>query len=690
MREPRVSKYANRNPAGVGLYQRIKLNSVVERFPLSWRTRLFDSIGRLDNQTYDLWHERVSMLVDAERGGLRPDAGDADICQVAQTTSDDFARRLKLAGVVAAGDGWGDEWVEAFQALTARQLLDARGMSSFYPCGPGVTRGGVLKRLECPKWWRRTLRKLHARTVEACAVGIGLVSQAAGLYASDEAVKRRAGQNARNAAALESVTAVNDLMQSRTLAQLAATGTANKSIRRVELLTRIAGFELLSKKSGHVGYMVTVTCPSRFHRKTTKDGRVFDNRKYDGSTADDGQSYLSAAWARCRSAAVRAGLIWYGFRIAEPQHDGTPHWHSLLFFAPLTVDVVTERVNKKGELVRKVKPGGADAVAVMQSLVRRYFLDADSPNEPGAQKHRVDFEWINPAKGSAVGYVIKYVSKNIDGHGVGLDLFGGDAITSSARVEAWASTWRIRQFQQIGGAPVGVWRELRRVNPDDLSDTAPDALRVALSAVNAAKTEPGIQSIAWMRYTNAQGGIGTKRKCLRLRLMREDVDGLGRYGEDRPRKLIGVDAEGVQLFKNHVHAMRPGTPAFSRPSFASIESERCTWVVTHGGEAAALDAARVVFSRIGEAERTRIHVNNCTARDLSRVSEFAPVREYRSRTRKFVNRGGAEGPKVKQQNDNRRTDPGPGPGFNPGPGPGLDASTRADRYRARCDESNPF
>lgn len=595
-------------------YDRYRLNSVIDRFPLSWQGRMRRSIGKLTHQTYGLWRERVMQLVDAERGGMRPDAGDADICAAAEVTANDFARRLRFARSIGEGRGWGPDWAEAYTALCARDLMDSRGMLDMWPAGAAIKRAGVLKRLGCARWWRRALRKLHARTVEACAIGIGLVGKHAGLYASNEAVKRRAGQNARNAAALESVTAVNDLMQSATLAELAAKGTANKSIRRVELLTRIAGFEMISKDLGHTGYMVTMTCPSRFHRMTTRAGRVIDNPRYNGSTPHEAQQYLSAAWARCRAAAARAGVEWYGFRIAEPQHDGTPHWHCLLFV--------------------RVEQGGA-----LRELVQRYFLDADSPHEPGAQQHRIDFEWINPAKGSAVGYVIKYVSKNIDGHGVGLDLFGNDAITSSQRVEAWASTWRIRQFQQIGGAPVGVWRELRRINPENVSDTAPEALRVAVSAVNSAKVEPGVQAIAWKRYTAAQGGIGCKRKDMRLRLLREDrgdMADLGRYGEALAPKLIGIDAAGVQLFRNHIHQMNPAAPAFSRPSFASVESERCAWVVTHGTRENALRSAEVAFQRSGAAASTRIHVNNCTHRDLSRVSEFAPVREYRPRLRRFA------------------------------------------------------
>lgn len=639
MRAGKVSRYAGKRPVGAfDLWDQIKLATLVERFPVSWRKHLSDALGRLSRETYDKWVEAVDKLTAAERGGISPDATDADICLAAELASRDMIARLKDNEAVFIGreavEVYGPDFLEAMNALMCRALLDARGMLDLWPQGRRTSRSGAVQRLCDPKWWRRTLRKLHARTVEACAIAIGLVGRHAGPYASNESVKRCTAARMRTAAVLESVTAVNDLMQDSTLSKLAAKSVSNKAIRRVELLTRIAGFEQIAKGQGHIVCMITLTCPSRFHRMVARGkSDAVPNPRYDGSTPHDGQRYLSRAWAACRAAAARCGLPWYGFRIAEPQHDGTPHWHCLMFM-PQGVD-------------------GLDAGVVLDALVRQYFLDADSRDEPGAKEHRVRFDWIDWKRGSAVGYVIKYVSKNIDGHGVGLDLLGNDAILSSQRVEAWASTWRIRQFQQIGGPPVGVWRELRRVHPDNIGQGMPDALRIAVEAVNRSKPQeqleldltgerpPTVAALAWMQYAGAQGGVTCKRKNMRLRLLREDRgqwSKLGRYGEPLAPRLIGVDAAGVQLFRNHIHQMNPAAPAFSRPSFASVESERCAWVVVHGAKADALRIAASAFQRSGEAASTRIHVNNCTHRDLSRVSEFAPVRSYAPRLRRFAAR----------------------------------------------------
>lgn len=162
---------------------------------------------------------------------------------------------------------------------------------------------------------------------------------------------------------------------------------------------------------------------------------------------------------------------------------------------------------------------GMDAYEYLCGVIRHYALK-DSPDEPGALQHRCDFKLIDRDKGTAAGYVLRYVVRATDGEGLDRDPFDQPGHIAAKRINAWASTWSIRLFQQVGGPPVGVWREMRRIK--ELPHQAPEALRHAHNAVNRlTKTEGEVQPASFCRYIEAMGGIFATRKDFRIRLHKE-------------------------------------------------------------------------------------------------------------------------------------------------------------------------
>ena len=544
--------------------------------PTVWRNRVLSRWDRMRSEGRDFFQEvQQARLANIQ---LRETVGTLNTLRIPLSASDqDIIDRSEFLAVscIALAELYHDR--EVLRAAMARKCI---ANSIVPPEGKTITDMGAIARMTDPKWWRRQLRKLHARAVEATAIKLGYVNKAMDVYASGESVHRRIQQNKRNTSILEATYAINEQGQEFTLAELAATSTANKAIRRAELMTRISGFELIAKDLGHVGSFMTVTCPSRMHRwRTFNNGKVIENPKYDGTNPLQAQQYLSATWARIRASLARKKINLYGFRVAEPQHDGTPHWHFLIFHDQKHTQQIEQTVWK-------------------------YALK-DSPNEKGAHNHRVDFKAIDPTKGTASGYIAKYIAKNIDGLHVGADLYGNPAMETSLRVETWATTWGIRQFQQVGGAPVTVWRELRRIK--NMPSNAPEYLIDAWKATNKSKIKEhtGLESTSWDDYIRAQGGPFCGRNH-KIKISMQDKEGVGRYGEPLGQRPVGVETTAMETYiPDHMKWMNPPGQA-TRFIEWFVESSRHVWEIRNKKRCSASPWTGVNNCTVAQAEKDYI------------------------------------------------------------------------------------
>ena len=302
----------------------------------------------------------------------------------------------------------------------------------------------ALNRMCCPTWWHRKIQVLRLRTIETMSRNIELVTRCRSVYASDYAVNIKRKQKEKQREYLESTFIGNEVGDQFSLQELSDRSVSNPAIRRAELMVRIKGFEMVADHVGHVGEFYTLTTPSRMHA-CLHTGAT--NPRYDGTTPLQAHEYLTHLWSLIRAELHRRDIRPYGFRVVEPHHDGTPHWH-FLFFMP----------EEHCKTVREVM---------------QFYALLDNGNEPGALKHRFKAEAIDRAKGSAVGYIAKYIAKNIDGHALEQDLYGNDAQKAAERITAWANIWGIRQFQQIGGPSVTVWRQLRKLGHTDDNELEP-------------------------------------------------------------------------------------------------------------------------------------------------------------------------------------------------------------------------
>ncbi|EOW6719665.1 replication endonuclease [Cronobacter dublinensis] len=411
--------------------------------------------------------------------------------EMCQRTADAYIRLSDLAMLI----GFTAPYWATFQAdkLTTRQA----------ECG--------LLRMMAPAWWYVKIKRARDVQREHMAIAVGQVQKAASAYVSRGALHEWTEQKRRDAEFFRKFDLMNKDGDRVSMADMVYGSVSNPAVRRCELMVRMRGFEDIANETGMAGEFYTITAPSRYHSVHSKGGFV---SQWNGCNPQDTQRYLCGVWAKARAALSRAGIHVFGFRVVEPHHDGTPHWHMLLFMRPQDVDAVRDIL-----------------------CYHARITDSEELNTPHALKARFHVEPIDPEKGSATGYIAKYISKNIDGFaldGEKDDETGESLRDMSKAVSAWASRWRIRQFQQIGGAPVTVWRELRRLRGQQLADPRMDAV---LAAADIASD--------WASYTELQGGPLVARRDLIVRLAYEITEQGNEYGEDVQR-VQGIYSPHVQ------------------------------------------------------------------------------------------------------------------------------------------------
>lgn len=373
-----------------------------------------------------------------------------------------------------------------------------------------------LSRLVNAEWWERQLKAQRTRWREALLIAVGNVNRGASSYASKQAIRevkarRQSNFDYLNSRELENV----ETGERFSLIDKVMASISNPEIRRMELMTIVAGVQQAAEIKGDKGMFITITTPSKYHPTRTigkNSPKVQFNHNWDKEayTPKDGQRYLVNLWSNIRTAFKDNDLQVYGVRVVEPHHDATPHWHMMLF---------TSKEQRQPVI----------------DIMRRYAM-AEDGDERGAAKNRFDCKHLN--KGGAAGYIAKYIAKNIDGYALDgeRDHETGELLTeTAAAVTAWASTWRIPQFQFIGLPSRGAWRECRKIRSISLADEFDDSVEAVRAAADAGD---------FSAYILAQGGTNVSRDDQTVRVARRVADEPNAYDEE-VQKIAGIYAPHI-------------------------------------------------------------------------------------------------------------------------------------------------
>ncbi len=190
-----------------------------------------------------------------------------------------------------------------------------------------------------------------------------------------------------------------------------------------EIQNRVNTLECIASQRDLKPIFMTLTLPSEFHRyKTTKNGNLIDNPKFNGTTPKESVKILTKMFAKLRQDRSLKELSKENriyFRVNEPHKDGTPHTHILMF-------IPSDRIER-----------------VKRAYKRLYDSRAN------------DIQVITDNINNSVAYVMKYINKV-------LPLSKKKNLSEKEQyLNAWYSKNRVVRFNSSKTlAPLGLYRLL--------------------------------------------------------------------------------------------------------------------------------------------------------------------------------------------------------------------------------------
>ncbi|ELV8692619.1 replication endonuclease [Vibrio vulnificus] len=203
----------------------------------------------------------------------------------------------------------------------------------------------------------------------------------------------------------------------------------------IELYLTTKAFQDIAKQKCFKWLFITLTLPTEFHSNPSRG-----KKNWNGSSVRDGNEFLKKKMNLLRKKIKEDGMEFnlengFGMRVAEPQKDGTAHYHIVLFASKYNIDYYRGVFEKYFEREIEVKIG------FKKSKIKTGCLIV----EEGIDKNKKKIE----KKSSVASYLMKYCLKNNKIN----DLDGNDKekeFNEIDAVNAWKSANRIRSFSTLG------------------------------------------------------------------------------------------------------------------------------------------------------------------------------------------------------------------------------------------------